>query len=619
MEFLKPSSSISVETGKLIERKPHALSEQVTQASIDFNGLTPQMQKAVLALTQREFASSIENDGIRHDIDQNGVVLNPTQLNTRLGNATLDALYTNTIPKTKERRIERTYEWAEKDDLVSSFLDIKNNLAILGFDLRCKEEEGSGEDFQETPKTVDPLSTGNSTPELSPEEKANLKEQVTFQKYLSRLHRKWDLTAVVSDLLYDWFVSDSCILYWHVDVPNPVGSPPPEVPPAAVSSEQEEEKYELLPGVNDICALSPKDCSWVNDYGQDILLYRIPLTIKMMILELRKITMPSELAKAKALLVSTENIPLRWIDAVLGGSDRIPLRNADGDYWMIRTKRRRREGLSDPSMATIFLWLEMRKTLKEGDFAVSFVMKHFILHVKMGESISSGLLAGLKNNWPTQDETDAMQTVVATATKTMRLVTNHTVQFEFIFPPKEMFDEIKYQKPEKCILNWGGLTSVLMTGDGATNSSGYIGTKRVVANIKVARQQVSYLLTEFFDHPTIESKLTTKLPEESMVAAVFDENGLKEARQLLDELKFGLSEGFIDPSTAQKELGRDGDSIRMSKLRALEDNKRTGVFQPMNPKNNQQVNQDRAGVGGRPANAGTVKDNDTLNQPATLK
>lgn len=619
MEFVKKPTSISAATGTPVQPSTDAPLAgfppgSVTQeAVIEWASLPGEMQKALIRASGlgREFASSVEQDGVTQMIDQNGVALSPAALSTRLGNSTLDSLYTSTMPRTKLRRIERAYEWAEHDDLLSALLEIKGDLAVLGFDLRCKEEEGGANEL-EPPVPLDVSPPDGKGPVLSPQETEALQEQLDFQLYLSRIQRKWDLDSVISDLFYDWFVSDSMILYWRVNVDQQTVDSP--------SSSNPDSKESLLPGVEDICALSPKDCEWCNDYGQNILLYHVPQSIRDLVLSLRKVRdfKPQELQAEIEKLHTQEGIPIRWILAILDGDDYIPLSNDDGDYWMIRTKKRKRAGLSDPSMKTIFLWLEMRKTLKEGDFAVSFMMKHFILHVTMGESIDNGPMAGQKHNWPTQPETDSMQGTVATATKTMRLVTNHTVKFNFIYPPEAMFADGKYGKPEKCMLNWGGMTAVLLTGDGATNSSGYIGTKRVVANIRKGRKEVGYLLTEFFDHKTIKPKFTTPLPQDSIVAAIFDENGLKEARQLLDELKFGVSEGFIDPPTAQKEMGRDGDSIRTSKLRAMADNRRTGVYTPMNPKPGQAI-QDRAGVGGRPANVGTTQDANTLHQPVVMK
>lgn len=619
MEFPKRPTSISAATGAPIQPPPVSslagfpVGSVPQEAAIEWASLPGEMQKALIRASGlgREFASSVEQDGLTQMIDQNGVALSPAALSTRLGNSTLDSLYISTMPRTKLRRIERAYEWAEHDDLLSALLEIKGDLAVLGFDLRCKEEEGGANELK-PPASPDALPTDGKGPLLSPEEIQELQKQLDFQLYLSRIQRKWDLDSVISDLFYDWFVSDSMILYWRVNANQQTVDSP--------SSSNPDSKESLLPGVEDICALSPKHCEWCNDYGQNILMYHVPQGIKDLVLSLKRIEQykPQDLQAEIQKLHEQEGIPVRWILAILDGDDYIPLSNDDGDYWMIRTKKRKREGLSDPSMKTIFLWLEMRKTLKEGDFAVSFMMKHFILHVTMGESIDNGPMAGQKHNWPTQPETDSMQATVATATKTMRLVTNHTVKFNFIHPPEEMFADGKYGKPEKCMMNWGGMTAVLLTGDGATNSSGYIGTKRVVANIRKARKEVGTLFTEFFDHGTIKKKFTTPLPEDSIVAAIFDENGLKEARQLLDELKFGVGEGFIDPPTAQKEMGRDGDSIRTSKLRAMADNRRTGVYTPMNPKMGQ-ANGDRAGIGGRPANPGTTKDGDTLHQPVVSK
>lgn len=620
---------------------------------VDFQDLTPEMQSALRvwqSLSGVEMASSrgesIWETGPGQYLDVNGST-NPLAMGVgtagihRLGNATLDAVYNACIPKTKEGVICYAYDWAERDDFLSSFLEIKKDLAVMGFALRCKEEEGGTADLEDppeggaAPKDEVPLSTGNDPQEpvsLSPGERKRVLDQVKFQRYLAQVIRKWDLNAVLSDLVDDWHIADNMILYWNVEQ-KAVTSESSTIPPAT----EPDPKETLLPGIQDIMALSPKDCRWENDFGQDVLWYRFPQSIKDKVMAYKKASSYTTKAYGEAevgipketldALINREGIPRRWIDAIWMGSDWIDLRNDEGDYWLIRTKKRRRNGLTEPSMRTVFLWLEMRKTLKEGDYATSFVMKHFILHVRMGESIPSGPLAGQKTCWVSPAEAQGMEDKLKTATKTMKLVTNHTVKFEFVFPPKEMFEDEKYKKGEASILNWGGLTMVLLTGDGATNSSGYIGTKRLAANLKKTRKEISYLFTEFFDHSTIKAamaKAKQAIPESNIVGAIFNENGLKESKQLLDELKFLCAQALIDPRTATEELERDPDSARNNKLRAMADNQRTGVYRPMiaaaggRPGGTSDVTP-RAPGAGRPPNTGTTQDADTRHQPVVTK
>jgi hypothetical protein len=542
------------------------------------------------------------------------------EMTSRYGNMSLDTIRLQAIPQDKSKRIKRAFDWSENDDFLSAVCGVKEDFTIMGFDLRVRPEDGTlqllssrkSADKKEPPDDtglpVDPL----DWPELTKEESTRLQERSEFQMFLSLLSRKWDIESIVRDLIHDWFICDSMILYWRVDVAVKQGAS------AEIDTVEENSIEDLTPGITEIMALCPRDCEWDATGRPDRLFYRLPAQILSKIQAALNQHDKRVRQLAIEYLVNEENIPLRWIEEVSKGRTIVELRHDEGDYWIVVTKTRKHWGLADPTMKTIFPYLEIRKALREGDFATAYMMKHFIFHVTMGESIESGPLAGQRTNWATPQDTEKMYNVIIRTAKTARLVTNHTVGFAWIFPPKEMWDNAKYEKSEFAILNWSGLTMVLMTGAGATNSSGYISTKRLVATMIYARRRVRHAIQEFFDHSTVKTRLKVKPPKNMLVTMAFDENALKEPKQLLDELRFMTQEGMVDPPTAIKELGRDPDSQRASKLVSIQDNEQTGVWRPLNPQmgfGGGQFGND----GGRPPNPGTTQDEDTRNQPTVIK
>jgi len=270
-------------------------------------------------------------------------------------------------------------------------------------------------------------------------------------------------------------------------------------------------------------------------------------------------------------------------------------------------------------MATIFLSLEMRKFITDGEFSASILMKYLMLHATRGESITQGPLAGQRLNWAKKQDITKLHQVIKDPGKATRVVTDHTVKFNFVYPPADVWNQQKFATCDSRIYNWAGVTVVMMTGQGGTNSGGYIGIKRMISSMSSARSKIALMIFEFFDKPEIRA--ICKIPDDVDIKAVFDENVLKEPRQLLDELKFLVSEGIGDPRVTLSELGRDPDTVRDSKRQSLLENQNSKVWEPVyrktagageqKPSDDEQDVQDSRG---RPANEGTQVDEETRTQ-----
>lgn len=550
----------------------------------------------------------------------------------RFGNATLDQLSFQNFPKNKLGKIYRALKWLEEDDLLERLVSVKTDFTTTGFSMVVKPEEGdifsdflssvnsSGdtEDTEETGTDEGGDDKKDKLAGLSETQIQRIIELSEFQKTLNKIQRKWDFYAIVKQLVQDWHATDSMILYWKVD-PESGGTPLDEGDLNLNQSSDSEpaiegSKESLIPGLIDISALSPGEVDWDNSLGQDILKVAIPSAVKSRI-ETALQQRDQELRQRMLAELLKEGIPRKYIVAVNEGEEFVTLDREDGDNWLIRTRNRKHYGLANPSMGTVFIDLEIRKAFKEGDFAAAYMMKHFILHVTAGESIDSGPLAGQKNNWIKAKESKSLFEHLQLATKASRMVTNHTVKFNFVFPPKEMFDDTKYNKHEESIYNWSGVSVVVHTGEGGNYGSGFISIKRLIAHLLDARREIVWLITEFFDHPTIKDKVGG-VPENSEISATFDENALKEPRQLLDELKFMVENGFGDPRMSLKELGRDPDTVRRSKMESRLDNANTKSWEPIYEKNKgrERDRREKQDSAGRPPNDGTTQSEETRTQ-----
>ncbi len=529
-------------------------------------------------------------------------------VDNRVGSGAVERIRLLACPTDNRLQIQRSQLWREEDELVGKLVGVQVDFASLGMSIRCQQPEGSS--------LAKILSTGNSEDkgsgipndksplDLTAEQKTELLDVINFQQTLNTIQSKWDFNGLIEDLLRDWFTTDSMILYWKVrkQADGEVKDGDTSIPVFGT-------RNLLLPNVINICAIDPAAVDWDNSLGVDRMKVLIGVKLKKRIQSAMARKTPEGKRQAIETLLN-EGIEQKWIDAVLAGHKFVRLSNDDGEYWIVKTKGRRQNGLTSPSMKAIFLPLESRKALREGDFAASFMMKHFILHITAGESITQGPMAGSKQNWAKQKETDALLASVSHTSRATRIATNHTVKFTFVFPPKEMFDGAKFSKVESQIFTWADVTAVLMFGGGTggdnqKTGTGFIGIKKLVAKLQKARNGINWILQEFFSHETITSNLSA--PGDCQIMLTFDENALKEPRQLLDEIKYLVDVGIEDVRTAARELGRNADALYGGKMHTRAENARLGVWEPIvsQPGARQEsdpANDDR----GRPPNSDTT-------------
>lgn len=536
--------------------------------------------------------------------DQNGAA-NGGALQFGYGNGDLELLLRSALPVERGKRLDRAWNFAESDDFLSGGLQLKRKFTTSGFTLGCSQSS------EQQVLNQDKLDDDKA-------KKAMILEQAKLKDTLRKLMLEWNFYGIAKDLATQWYALDSMILYWRVQ-PEAEKLGLSETAEGDIVINENEDGVSpvnsTIPGICQVGVLNPKDCEWVNDSGQNILLYRLPQKIILRIRAIARLRTQEEKTAAIRKLVMT-GFSIQWIKQVLKGSNYVTLDPADGHNWLIRTNGPPLEGLRCPTMYTIFLYLEMRRCLRDGDFSTAYMMKHFIQHVTLGESIDSGPMAGSQNNWPTQPEIEAMHGIMKEAVKCARLITNHTVKVSYVFPPEDMFKTGKYAKAEDAIMHWLGMPVVLLKGEGGTNSSGYIGVRRTVSDIADCREEINQIFQLFFDHPSVREAMAQTLPESYHINALFNENVLKEPAQLLKEIEFFYDHHVIGPETALAETNRDPNRIRMDKQRDMSLNEQTDIYEPVSVA--PPIGMGKATDGGRPPNAGTTQNEETRTQPGTL-
>ena len=515
----------------------------------------------------------------------------------------------NALPRSKNLKIRRAYVHAEKDDLLQSLVETLTDFTGTGFSFQAKP-----------PSSLDRTS-GN--PDTEEGYKKNQKESSEFQQRLDEISIAIDAPKLISDLVRDWYICDSMVLYWRTkDGTNLLIRDGNVTNETSIDSSVIDEDPLGIKGIIDIAVLNPGDVDWDNSIGTDVMFVNIPDALRTKINDALMQGRPNGLTIEDVYLtLMKDGIPKRWIDAVRDGRSTVQLLKENGDHWLVRTRARNYQGLSNPSMFSIFLDLEMRNIMKEGDASAALMMKHFIMLIKQGESIENGPLAGNTRNWLKLSDAQALLKRFSISSRAFLAAVNHTTQVEWIYPPKEMFDGAKYVEPEKRIFNWAGVTRILSTGEGGKYSGGFIGLKRTMGKIVKAREEVQAIMLRFFMHETVSPNIPT--PKGYTVNTRFDSNILKEPRQLLDEIKFLAEQYWIDPRSALKELERDADAIKDSTMKSRDEADNLEVWtQILSPTEKDQLkaNVDAAKAkvsgdpGGRPPNDGTTKTEATRNQ-----
>jgi len=230
---------------------------------------------------------------------------------------------------------------------------------------------------------------------------------------------------------------------------------------------------------------------------------------------------------------------------------------------VVRSNNRRFAGLARPSMFAVFSDVLLRKLIESGDWAVAFFLKRIIEHIKSGESPPPGNVHQPRVLYPRKEEVGLLRDAWRKLGQTLRVFTDHTVKIEFPHPSPEVFAPVKYEKVEERILRWGRIPDVLMTGKGEGFSQGHLGARAFIAHGWSVRETVSEMIETFLLHESVRNVLS--IPVGSRVVANWDEQVMKDPKQVLEEINAAWDRGALDVQTYHNRLGMPHEAIRAGK------------------------------------------------------
>lgn len=348
-----------------------------------------------------------------------------------------------------------------------------------------------------------------------------------MNKRMAEFSQRHDIKQVAKDLIGDLVATDNTILTWRI----------------------------LGNDVEYILAVAPYRAQFLNANGQEVL--RIDLSDEVRN-DINIYIQGGGTPKGKK-DIKTGNLlpppyPEKYFDAVREGKP-VELLNKDGEYWIVKTSGRKYSGLCRPSMRSVFHDILLRELLISGDWSVSFFIQNLIQQVSVGESPpQSGPRAGIQN-YPFRDAIEQLKAQFKGPSKSMRLYTDHTTKLQVVFPDPEVFHPAKYQKVDERIFRWGGVLDVLMTGLGDGFAQSYLGKNRFEAEGRETREAISWMFAQFFLHN--ETRAALQLSNKVEVITTWDEQNLKEWRQVHDSMRMLLDYGFGDSQTVHDRLGEN--------------------------------------------------------------
>ena len=221
-------------------------------------------------------------------------------------------------------------------------------------------------------------------------------------------------------------------------------------------------------------------------------------------------------------------------------------------------------------MCAIFDSIVLRELLIDGDYSVAYYIKNLITHIKAGESITSGPRAGTRDNWASKEDLDELKKSFKTPSKAIRLFTRHHTSVQFIIPDTAAFNPDKYKAVDARIMKWAGVGLALLIGEGGNYATAYVNIKRLIAKIKKFRKIMGRTLEEFYRQVKPNNRKAPKVE--------FDEQSLKEPRQLREEVSMLVKQGLISVQGSLESFGRH---YKVERARKQEEGKEKETWLPI--------------------------------------
>ena len=363
------------------------------------------------------------------------------------------------------------------------------------------------------------------------------------KKYYDDTFKKWQFDNIVSNLFDDYLTTSNMFLVWNV--------------------ERGSLKWVMV--------ADPSTIEIKRGFGGDMLWLKLDDDFIQMVNNPQKYFVGLSNSEIQDQL---DKIPVKYQEAAKNRIDqnagRVLLKNADGDYWCIGNRGRVGDvGLVRPSMTRIFEEIEQMKMFKDGRWSVLYLAKHLITLIKAGEKRAKD-----EPQYPIKKAIELLKTEFKRKGKSAEMYGDWTTTIEFLSPKLDILNPEHYLSLENEILSWGGVSRALIRGEGGTYAGSWLNmSRKIYAEMRAIQKMIARMLEVFME--TIrhgDMGIKDKVPD-----IVFDTQGYKEFRQLLDETKFLQGEGNISKRTAMETFGY---SSRIEKERKADEWEDRQVFAP---------------------------------------
>lgn len=144
----------------------------------------------------------------------------------------------------------------------------------------------------------------------------------------------------------------------------------------------------------------------------------------------------------------------------------IPLTNDDNEHWLLFHGDGDKDQwtYSPVTMLSIFGDIELLQLLIDGDWSTAFLTKNLITKVTVGESITSGPMAGSQKNWAKEKDLRNIQTQFQKPGQVQSIYGNHTLQIEYIIPDPKVYAPEKYDAVIDRVCWYFGIGPYTMLG-----------------------------------------------------------------------------------------------------------------------------------------------------------
>jgi len=273
--------------------------------------------------------------------------------------------------------------------------------------------------------------------------------------------------------------------------------------------------------------------------------------------------------------IDSKSVPPHWVAAMRKGTkidgqtrkNWVELREDKGEHVTILNPSGKRDRLVNARMRRIFPHIALRRVKIEGEFSIDYHIKHLIHQIvydkgKTGANSKNPLAnLGPQTLRVTPEELTSVIEKYREMAKTLTEATGPEISHEFHGPEFLKYSPPqRYQKIEEMIERHFGFSRVFTVGDGGNYSSAYVFTKGLIARIERWRELIGMFWEDY---------LFRKTKADASIG--FSRSVLKEAKQALDEIKYGRDNGLISPQTATEELGWDVEFENQRKEEAMSD------------------------------------------------